>query len=46
MNQRSDCIGSQDMSRVGHNMAMPIIDLSNLHRENPRSWIRKCKKFF
>jgi hypothetical protein len=27
-------------------MAMQRIDLSNLHGENPRNWIRKCKNFF
>jgi hypothetical protein len=31
MNQRGDCFGNQEAARVGHHMAMPRIDLSNIH---------------
>lgn len=41
MNQRGDCFGNQEAARVGHHMAMTRIDLSNIHVENPRSWIHK-----
>jgi hypothetical protein len=45
--KKSDWSGGQaGISRVGHNMAMQRIDLSKLHGENPRNWIRKCKNFF
>lgn len=46
MNRRGDCFGNQEAARAGHHMAMPRIDQSNIHGENRRSWIHKCKKFF
>jgi len=31
---------------VVHNVALPRMDLTTFRGDNPRGWLRRCKKFF
>jgi hypothetical protein len=43
---RRDHMGSQDHHKTGYNPPLPMIDLPVFWGDNPRGWLRKCKKFF
>jgi hypothetical protein len=43
---RGDPTYGQEQQRVVHNAALPRMDLTTFRGDNPKGWLRRCKKFF
>jgi len=43
---RRDPTYGQEQQRVVYNAALPRMDLTTFQGDNPRGWLRRCKKFF
>jgi len=41
---RGDIIGNQDHYKTGYNPAVPRVDLPISWGDNPKGWVRKCRK--
>ena len=43
---RSEQMMGQELPRVGYNIPLPRVELPTFRGENPRGWLRKCRKYF
>jgi hypothetical protein len=43
---QGDQTSSQEHQRVVYNPSLPRMDLTSFWGENPKGWLRKCRKFF
>lgn len=39
-------VGINEGQRSIYNVPLPKVELPTFHRDNPRVWVRKCRKFF
>jgi len=47
MNQfRGEQMMGQELHRMGYNIPLPRVELPTFRGENPRGWLRKCRKYF
>ena len=43
---KGDQTYGQEQQRMVHNVVLPRMDLTTFWGDNPRGWLRRCKKFF
>ena len=43
---RGEQMNGQELHKIGYNIPLPRIELPAFRGENPRGWLRKCRKYF
>ena len=36
----------QELHKMGYNIPLPRVEMPTFRGENPRGWLRKCRKYF